>query len=173
MRYTRAAAYARANLGAIRQMLETSESAIERANLEDRIEDWEHEVADADRRAATLAEAAILFDGAPVKANVGIDTPARVKAARDRASSTQVDEALEAKLGVLQGLMQERARFELRLDDGTVIAGRVDRAVEPSTLAALYNLPVSASLRRLTISRGGRRRVDWVLLSAVVEPSEE
>ncbi|WP_437303793.1 hypothetical protein [Sorangium sp. So ce388] len=297
MRYTRAAAYARANLGAIRQLLEKSGSAIERVNLEDRIEEWEGEVTAAERLAATLAEAAVLFDGTPVKASIGIDAafggqsvrvfqelvttvaadlsprgvgergrlpadvprllitdvdvgsfgfqlaevpdqeppagPSRLKdaldvstrllkaagesddafahelaersprvlkrlkdfleviddagatlkvetgraslrfetaehirAARERASSTQVEEASEAKVGVLQGLMQERARFELRLDDGTVLAGRIDPSVDPATFAGLYNRPVRASLRKLTISRGGRPKVAWLLLDA-------
>ena len=87
--------------------------------------------------------------------------------ARERAGSTEVEEASEAKLGVLQGLMQDRARFELRLDDGTVLAGRIDPSVNPATFAGLYNQPVRASLRRLTISRGGRRRVAWLLLDAI------
>ena len=315
MRYTRAAAYARANLEAIRQMLAQSESAIERINLADRLEEWEGELAAAERRAMTLAEAAVLFDGAPVKASIGIDaafggqsvrgfqdlvttmaadmsrrlagglapqtaggvgergplaadvprllitdvdvgsfgfqlaevsdqepsaepsplkdaldaatrllkaagdsddafaqelaerpprvlkklkdfleviddagatvkvdtgrvavrfdTVDQVRAARERAGSTQVEEASESRSGVLQGLMQERARFELRLDDRTVISGRIDPAVDPATLAGLYNQPVDASLRRLTISRGGRRRVDWLLLGAVARPAGE
>jgi hypothetical protein len=304
MRYTRATAYARANLDAIRQMRETSGSAIERLNLEDRIEEWEDEVATAERRAASLAEAAVLFDGTPVKANIGIDaafggqsirafqelvttvaadlsprgvgergklaadvprllitdvdvgsfgfqlaevpdqeplagpsalknaldvstrllraagesdeafaqelaerpprvlkrlrdflevindagatlkvdtghvslrfdTGARIRAARERASSTQVEEATDTKAGVLQGLMQDRARFELRLADGTVLAGRIDPVVDPAALASLYNQPIQASLRQLTISRGGGRRVDWVLLSAGTPPADE
>jgi hypothetical protein len=304
MRSTRAAAYARANLDAVRQMLARSESAIERVNLADRIEEWEEELAGAERNARTLAEAAVLFDGAPVKASVGIDaafggqsvrgfqemvttvaadmspggvgergrlaagvprllitdvdmgsfgfqlaevpdqeppagpsplkdaldaatrllkaagdsddafaqelaerpprvlkklkdflevvddagatlrvdtgrvavrldTVEHVRAARERAGSTQVEEVSEAKTGVLQGLMQERARFELRLDDRTVLSGRIDPSIDPATLAGLYNQPVDASLRRLTLSHGGRRRVDWVLLGAVVRPAGE
>ena len=73
MKYTRAAAYARANLGAIRGMLEKSESAIERINLQDRVEDWVREVAVAEHRAATLGEADVLFGGIPVNASIGID----------------------------------------------------------------------------------------------------
>jgi hypothetical protein len=302
VRYTRAAAYARANLDAVGRMLAQSESAIERVNLAERLEEWKEELALAERHAMTLAEATVLFDGAPVKASIGIDaafggqsvrgfqelvttvaadmspggvrergrlaagvprllitdvdvgsfgfqlaevpdqeppagpsplkdaldaatrllkaagdsddalaqelaerpprvlkklkdfldgvddagatlkvetgrvavrldTVERVRAARERAGSTQVEEASESRSGVLQGLMQERARFELRLDDGTVLSGRIDPGIDPATLAGLYNQPVEASLRRLTLSHGGRRRVDWALLGAVARPA--
>lgn len=73
MRYTRAAEFARSHLAAMREMIATTHSPLTRFNLESRLEGAEEEVRAAERRAAALAEATVLFDGAPVKARVGID----------------------------------------------------------------------------------------------------
>ena len=73
MRYTRTAEYARANIATMQSMLKQAESPVVRFNLEARIEEYEEELRCAERKSSTLAEAEVLFDGEPVKSQIGID----------------------------------------------------------------------------------------------------
>jgi hypothetical protein len=73
MSYKNDLAYAEANLGAVRRMLATTVSPIVRRNLQSRIPELEEKVQLAEQQLEHFAEVDLLFDGGPVRAQVGIE----------------------------------------------------------------------------------------------------
>lgn len=73
MMYARAVERSQSHLDTLRAMIEGTRSPITRRNLESRLEEAEAEVRLAEQHAATLAEAELLFDGGPVRAQLGIE----------------------------------------------------------------------------------------------------
>lgn len=96
---------------------------------------------------------------------VRFDTIEAVQAAQMRADTTTLEETEVYVEGVLEGLLPDRAQFELREGD-TLIAGRIDAMLPAKSLVPLFGKKIRAKLRRATAGRGGRVRVVWVLLGA-------
>jgi len=92
-----------------------------------------------------------------------LDTVEAVRGARDRAAAMTLTE--ETHTGILYVFLGDPNFFELRTDGGALLSGPIDRAMEPATLAARFNQPVRATLRKVTAGRAGRTRTAFVLLS--------
>ena len=113
-------------------------------------------------RVLTEAQATLKVETGQV--SLRLDDVERIKAARDRAESTTIQETPERRAGRLIGLMQLRAQFELRDEaEGVVVSGRVAPELSLDAVTALYNQRVFATLGRVTTANNTRSRVTWVL----------
>ena len=105
------------------------------------------------------------------RARSQLDTPDRVRAARERADAATLTEDEESLAGVLCGILQDRRRFELRLDRGEMVSGRLHESLDAAGLVGRFNQRVGARLQRRTAARGGRSRTAWVILAVDGEAS--
>lgn len=120
-------------------------------------------------RVLTEAQATLKVETGQV--SLRLDDVERIKAARDRAESTTIQETPERRAGRLIGLMQLRAQFELRDEaEGVVVSGRIAPELSLDAVTALYNRRVFATLGRVTTANNTRSRVTWVLRD--IQPAE-
>ncbi|MBK9370282.1 MAG: hypothetical protein IPN01_28990 [Deltaproteobacteria bacterium] len=120
-------------------------------------------------RVLTEAQATLKVETGQV--SLRLDDVERIKAARDRAESTTIQETPERRAGRLIGLMQLRAQFELRDEaEGVVVSGRIAPELSLDAVTALYNQRVFATLGRVTTANNTRSRVTWVLRD--IQPAE-
>ena len=120
-------------------------------------------------RVLTEAQATLKVETGQV--SLRLDDVDRIKAARDRAEATTIQETQERRVGRLIGLMQQRSQFELREEpEGVVLSGRVASELSLELLTALYNQRVVTTLGRVTTANNTRSRVTWVLRD--IQPAE-
>ncbi len=97
------------------------------------------------------------------RASVRLSSPEELKETLDRVENTRVSESEETREGVLYGWRLGHGDFELKLDDGEIISGRVEGQPLLERGAPLLMQRVVASLRVVTVERAGRSRPGWWL----------
>jgi hypothetical protein len=93
-----------------------------------------------------------------------------VTQAYERARAIQEDETVVPVEGIFSGVLAESRRFEHLTDSGQVIQGSLGESVLPAALAQMTSERCRAHLRRITLQRGHKTLVRYVLLE--LEDSE-
>lgn len=85
------------------------------------------------------------------------------RGARERVENTQILESEETHPGLLCGWRIHHRDFELQLNHGEVLSGRIEGDAVLEQGARLLMQRVQATLQKVSVERGGQTRVGWSL----------